>query len=334
MSERRPMSPDTLGKLIGTLIGVISLVSGLVTVATPWPTVWSVVWNFFFPSETNFSWPFLLLCIIVSSSLVWFVVNLGWHIEYVKHQETKYQLANLIERFDISEQQRLIDVITGVPNETKLKEDVESFFSNSKSSVSKPLQMILIDLKRFRSVNKRFGFLKGDALLRYIAQSFFQSMRRNEVIYKRPFQKDVPIWKQIPEFLEQINPAFRERVYRKYPGGDEFIFLIQGEQPDALGFIINRIFPQFKEFSTQTQKILGESITLSFHCGVAPVLKGDTYDQAFERVQTCYMRAAELNGDFTIEWFPKDIEEKLHHTDFRRKFYKDVRDVFSTVKKF
>jgi GGDEF domain-containing protein len=308
MAESRPASPAFVAKVAAFLIGV----TGLITLATQWP----VVRDYLFPKETILTWPFFSFSLLLCSFLVWFLVNQKWYIEYVRHQETKAQLANVTERFNASEQQRLVDVITGVANETKLIRDVESYFSTRSSSDM--AQLILIDLRGFRDVNKKFGFLKGDALLRTIAQSLYQSMRRSEGIYKRTLD------------AKRLRPLWK-RIYRKYPGGDEFVFLMEGQQPDAIGFVANRLVPQFKEFSEKTQHILGESISLSFHYGIAPLIKGDSFEDAFTKVQDCYMRATEMPGPFTIAWHPESIEERLPIGDFRRAFYDKIRRTFSVA---
>lgn len=308
MPESRPASPALVAKLAALLISI----SGLITLAAQWPTVR----DYFFPGGKILTWPFFAFCLVLCTFLAWFLINQKWYIEYVKHQETKAQLANVTERFNASEQQRLIDVITGVANEKKLTSDVETYFADRPAAGA--AQLILIDLRGFREVNKRFGFLKGDALLRFIAQSLYHSMRRSEGIYKRTLdaKQGRPLWK---------------RIYRKYPGGDEFVFLMEGAQWDAVGFVANRLIPQFRDFSKETERILGEPLILSFHCGIAPLIKGDTFDDAFAKVQDCYMRAAEMSGPFTIAWHPENVEKQLQSDDYRKAFYDKIRQTFTVA---
>jgi GGDEF domain-containing protein len=288
MPETRPASP----KLVAKIAGAFVTISGLITLATQWKDVR----GFLFPNGTMLTWPFFVFAVLLTNLLVWFLINQRWYVEFVKHKETASKLSNLKERFNASEEERLIDVVTGVPNEAKLIRDVDSFYSERLAS--QEAQLVLIDINDFRSVNKRFGFLKGDELLRTIGQTLYQSMRRNEEIYKRTLD------------AKRLRPLWK-RIYRKYPGGDEFVFLLEGGQWDAVGFVIYRLVPEFKKLSEQTRQILGETKKLAFHCAIAPLRKGDSFDDAFVKVQDCYMRAAELTGEFTVAWFPDTVEREL-----------------------
>ena len=98
-------------------------------------------------------------------------------------------------------------------------------------------QIILIDVDNFGSINKEFGYFKGDELIRAIARELYYSMRRNETIYKN-------------KFISNDEPL-TENVYRKYNGGDEFIIIIKGVQDEAVGFL-TRLHRQLKNFSEKT----------------------------------------------------------------------------------
>lgn len=64
--------------------------------------------------------------------------------------------------------------MTGIPNEQKFKEDIQSF----SDEIS---QIILIDIDGFSSKNKRYGFLKGDELIRGIAQKLYFGMNEKKI---------------------------------------------------------------------------------------------------------------------------------------------------------
>ena len=117
-------------------------------------------------------------------------------------------------------------MITGVPSGEILEEDLNEYFSEN-SSRPEP-QMILIDIKDFRKVNRVYGFIKGDKLLRTIAQEIYESMRRNEEMYKHSTLNDAkrPLWK---------------RIYRKYPGGDEFVALVPEVDSDVAVQLAKRL---------------------------------------------------------------------------------------------
>jgi|GEM_PF-7040911 len=102
----------------------------------------------------------------------------------------------------------------------------------------------------------------------------------------------------------------KSNMFRVYPGGDEFVFVIYGDQCDAIGFS-NRLVDIFKQISEKTLDILGSKLPISFHCGIVNVYKQDTFETIFQRVEPCYFSAKKGNGDFTIYWYPNDYEKKL-----------------------
>ena len=313
MPQDRPASRPAPPALVAKVAAALVSVSGLITLATQWKDVRT----FLFPTGSVLSWPFLVFCLLLTNFVVWFIINQRWYREHVQYQYTKLDFANLEARFNAAEQERLTDVITGVSNEAKLIRDVGSFYSTHRAS--QEVQLILIDINDFRSVNKRFGFLKGDELLRNIAQSLYHSMRRNEEIYKLRSEVNPlrPLWK---------------RIYRRCPGGDEFVFLIEGSQPDAVGFVISRLVPEFQNLSNKTLQILGETRKLTFDCSIAPLLKGDSFDDAFAKIKDCHKRAADAKADFAISWFPETIEQGLLQGDYRLALYQKIRKTFVIVR--
>jgi GGDEF domain-containing protein len=76
--------------------------------------------------------------------------------------------------------ERHTDVITGIPNQTMFKEDV--FRITESIQQGELYQIILIDIDNFGSINKEYGYFKGDELIRAIARELYYSMRRNETM--------------------------------------------------------------------------------------------------------------------------------------------------------
>ena len=127
---------------------------------------WKDFSEFFYKGSSLLNWHFFALCIFCSVFAIWFVLNNLWKQEYDAHDLTKKDRDNLMEELRISENERLTDVITGVPNSRSLEKDIEEYFLAKKSS---KLQFILIDLKNFRQINKKYGYSKTNNLLRLIA---------------------------------------------------------------------------------------------------------------------------------------------------------------------
>ena len=265
------------------------------------------------PDGTLLNWRFVLIIVVITSTIVWFIMNHLWKKEFENHQKTRYERDNYAELLKISENERLTDIITGVPNLQSLKKDIDVHFSKRKHK--KKLQFILIDLKGFKKINNKYGFLKANELLRTIAQTIYQKMRRNEDMYKYPMD---------------IKNEKNEHFYRIHTGGDEFVFIIQGNQTDALGFANRLVKNDFSKLSSLTKEILGESIKLSFHCAVVEMDPRDEVEDILRKSDECYILAKEAKGDFSICWHPITIEEKLNKK-WELAIYEETRELFDVM---
>lgn len=207
-------------------------------------------------------------------------------LETEEHRKTSLQLANckrLLYDIDI---ERYTDVITGIPNQLMFKLDVQRITESIKQG--ELYQIILIDIDDFSFINKNYGYFKGDAFIRSIAEELYYTIRRNENIYKKKF---------IPND-EQLT----ESVYRKYNGGDEFLIIIKGTQDEAVGFI-TRLHRQLSAFSQKSTSILPHQFNINFHAGIAPLYANDDADIALSRVEECFWIAKRPESDLRVKWF-------------------------------
>jgi GGDEF domain-containing protein len=309
MARLKPIAIDLKFGLIVSVI--ILLLAGIET--------YSKIEEFkkkIFPDGIKLSWDLVFLITSIVIVATWFIMNNFWQKEYNAHKITKDDRDNLIDDLKRADNARLTDVVTGIPNSISLATDINKYFS--KIGSDKHYQFIFIDLKDFRKINKEFGFLKTNDLLRTIAQSIYKRMRRNEDMYKYYDDEERRTYKQ-------------EGFYRIYPGGDEFAFIIEGDQADALGFA-NRLTVQFGDISKKTIEILGRSVPLSFHCSVTEMAPDDTYEVIFKRAQSSYNIAKEGKSDFTICWHPIDREEEIVRTNDRKKNdYSNARKIFEVL---
>jgi GGDEF domain-containing protein len=208
----------------------------------------------------------------------------------------------------------LIDQVTGIPNQSKLREDVVKIAN--KITEKDQYQVIMLDLDRFGTINNRFGYRKGDFVVKAIAQGIYGKMRRDEEAYKRPFAGSVA-----PDNLWR-------RIYRKYSGGDEFIFLIRGPEHEALGFLV-RLQRRFdSEFRKQIEEILSEPWKLSFHAGVCRLNPGDKFNTMLGRVEECLRLARQDGSESRVFWqsgktsvdFPNDAVAARAYADAEEQF--------------
>jgi len=197
----------------------------------------------------------------------------------VKDQQIEVLNSQLRDR----DRLRLVDIVTGIPNQAKWERDVDTLSSTDDPSPCN--QMIIIDLDNFRLINQKYGYEKGDEVIRHFSRSIYNTMRRNEEIYKNFMltEYDVPV---------AIEERW-QRIYRKYTGGDEFIFIVNGSQPDALGFL-NRVAKDLMPVINQriSQFILEEDTTLTFHAGMCEWILGDRPNDILNRLHGCLRKAS------------------------------------------
>jgi GGDEF domain-containing protein len=187
----------------------------------------------------------------------------------------------------------LVDIVTGIPNQRMWESDVKAF-SNEEFA---RYQMIMIDLDNFREVNHKYGYEKGDEVIKHFALSIFNAMRRNENIYKNLMRPESGI---LPEELEDYWQNYWQRIYRKYSGGDEFIIVIAGDLNDALGFILRldkNLLPEINKYISKN--ILNEEIKLSFHVGMSSWVRNESPSSILQRLQDC-LRKAEISSTSRI----------------------------------
>lgn len=306
-SRIKPIVTDAKFNIIGFIILVSAAIGLLVK--------WKEFYDFFIPQGVFLNWRFFFLAFFSSMFIVWFIMNHYWKKEYDAHEITKKDRDNFMEELKISENERLTDIITGIPNSRSLEKDIEEYFSKNRSN--KKMQFIFIDLKEFRKVNKKYGFTNTNDLLRTIAQSIYRRMRRNEDMYKYSAG-------------ENKKQNEKEGFYRIYPGGDEFAFIIEGDQSDALGFS-NRLVEQFGSLSEKTKAILGEPVKLSFHCAVVEMDSRDSFEDIFKKAEDCYRIAKEGTGAFTICWHPIHLESLLSKDERKRAVYDRTRILFEVL---
>jgi len=170
------------------------------------------------------------------------------------------------------------DVLTGVPNSRYLAR-----LLSDKSSKG-PRCLILLDLRDFGSINKRFSHWKGDAYLSRFASMVLQSSRRNEhVIKHRP-----------------LTTVESPELIRKSSGGDEFYILLRGTVVDGLGYL-SRLLRRRAEFELMANELLDAPHPFAFRAGLVSLAYDDSYELAVERVSQALCKAME-KPEVSVYW--------------------------------
>lgn len=298
----------------GIIIGFVILATTIIGTFSQWKEFYDL----FAPNGVLLNWRFVFLLIFLSVLIVWFTMNYFWQEEQRLNADLELKVENLKDLLKRSELEHLTDPITGVPNVSSLEQDFDAYLSYENKT---QIQFVFIDLKGFRMINKEFLSQKTNKLIRYIAQSIYLSMRRNESMFKFP----------ATEGKFKIN---KKGFYRIFPGGDEFVFVIEGDQSEALGFI-NRLADKFtKEYTKNTKDILGEERPLSFYCAIVQIDPRDkNFQNLFDRAEICYRTVWNgASSNFAITWYPDSVENLLSkQSDKKAEIYKSARQIFEVV---
>lgn len=212
-------------------------------------------------------------------------------------------------------QQRFRDRVTGIWNEAKWSEDVEAL--SSTVTAESPYTVALIDLVDFGSLNDEVGYQKVDDILKYLARTLDSSIRKREGFYKRHLVD---------------NALLPERLYRKYPGGDEFYIVIKGTEADMLG-LLTRLQRQItSEIDPYVSEKIAKIRPLRFAGAVCSFERHDKPAHLTSRLIDC-LRPTRYKGATTrLLW-----ESGRRSTDFaaddpKRRLYEQAEAVFSTAK--
>lgn len=288
-------------KVGSNLLAVLATITAFYTIFNDWDTLMLKL----FPKDNQLNSSSGSLFLIVSNALTAYLMYRLYYGERSRHYMTRKHLER--SEFLLADRRKneIIDVYTGIPNERKFHIDLKEL-DNSQ------YQLILLDLDKFGEINKKYGHDKGDAIMKMIAQSLYRSMRRDEEIYKRE---------------QLLEKSFVKRIYRKYNKGDEFIFLIKGEQFEAVGFL-NRVEKEFGNFSRKSEEILGRNVKLTFHAAISPIFPNEPYDIYNRRLHECFVLAAEEKDNRRVYWF-LDEYERIPEDHFKKRIYNEAHRLFS-----
>jgi GGDEF domain-containing protein len=230
----------------------------------------------------------------------------------------KDQMISTIERhLHDAKQIRFLDVVTGIPNEAKWKIDIQALAAAASEEL--PYHIALIDLVSFGALNDAFGYAKVDQILKYLARALDDSMRKNEGLYRRHLDDAA---------------LLPDRLYRKYPGGDEFYIVAEGSEADMLGLLVRlqRLITTRID-SYVSKEIAQEPIQLRFSGAVCRLYREESPDSLTDRLievlrPTRYPTASKrLNwesGKRSVDFPPDSLPFRL---------YKQAEDEFVIAKR-
>lgn len=148
----------------------------------------------------------------------------------VSYNWSGMMLSLLIIYFNIQERGINTDYLTGVYNRRQLDGYINAKIRNC--SENKTFSAVLIDINDFKSINDNFGHQAGDNALKEVADIIRRSLRRND-------------------FVSRF-------------GGDEFVIIMDIDDPMLLKQAIDRIQDGIKRYNESHERSYNISVSMGF----------------------------------------------------------------------
>ena len=224
-SIRKATSASRLWKI---WLGVAALAAGFVGLTeqkVPLFVEWKTLFEQNPPSFRWFALSIILTALSIGAVFILLIQSRDEQLAKSEEQrkEAITNLGNLEALFRDRERMRMLDHITGIPNFECWQNDMQTWASRGRNE--REFSLIIIDIDKLRWLNERSREC-ADEVLRFFARNTYESMRRDEQLYKAPEVE-----------LKYDRDMSKAKMYRHYQGGDEFFFIIRGDVYDAIGFI-------------------------------------------------------------------------------------------------
>lgn len=155
------------------------------------------------------------------------------------HQRTRDELVRELVRREAAEKLSLVDPLTELYNRRYLDQIMPRELSRA-DRLGTPLTFLMLDVDNFKSVNTRFGHLRGDRVLSEVAQLLKRTFRTSDTVVRY--------------------------------GGDEFLVVMTETNETQAQPALERLLQQVDRWNRANS---GEGFTLSLSCGLAAYSKGE-----------------------------------------------------------
>lgn len=163
------------------------------------------------------------------------------------------------------------DVVTGIPNRLRLEEDFEALYEQAER-LGVGCSLAVIDVDHFKRFNDTFGHQRGDDVLRAIARAIDRSSRGGDQVYRY--------------------------------GGEEFVLVLQTDDPDRAVQIVERV-RQAVEHLGLSHAEAGARVTVSIGVASMPGHAPQPITAVLERADAAMYRAKRGGRNRVVAWDPE-----------------------------
>lgn len=154
-------------------------------------------------------------------------------------------------------QAALTDPLTGLLNRRALDQQVDELRDGEKPCV---LSVLMLDIDHFKRINDRHGHVRGDALLRQVAETLRHSIRAEDRVFRYggeeflvllcgvPLMHAIAVAESIRQRIERLQLADRDAGVMSCTASLGVASLQQHDDPDSLFERVDRALYQAKSW--------------------------------------------------------------------------------------
>jgi diguanylate cyclase (GGDEF)-like protein len=162
------------------------------------------------------------------------------------------------------------DVVTGIPNRLRLEEDFGALFEQAEQ-LGVGCSLAMIDVDHFKRFNDTFGHKHGDDVLRAIARAIDLASRGGDQVYRY--------------------------------GGEEFVLVLQTDDPDQSLLVVERVRRAVERLSLG-HAVPGARVTVSIGVASMPGHAPIPIADVLERADAAMYRAKREGRNRVAAWDP------------------------------
>jgi diguanylate cyclase len=170
----------------------------------------------------------------------------------------------LQERLRDEQRLSLIDPLTQIPNRMAYDQRLEEEYARW-TRTQQPLCIAAWDIDHFKRINDAYGHRAGDKVLRIVAETLTERLRKSD-------------------FLGRY-------------GGEEFVMILpETDGPGSL-HVANKMRDAVADLGFHFR---GQPVSVTISCGLTVLTPGDSADEAFERADKALYRAKEAGRNCCV----------------------------------
>lgn len=177
----------------------------------------------------------------------------------IANPEIRRYIAHIEDALSKAREEARVDELTGLRNRKAFNEDLVAEMGRlprkigeKRTSTDRDLLLFFLDVNQLKEVNDRYGHLKGDEVLKLLAQALDETLRTPDIAYRFAGDEFAALLPNADgaaeEIGKRIEAAFTEKISDKEYGSIQGLgvaigsYLIEHQEP------VDRVFALVDDF--------------------------------------------------------------------------------------